>query len=79
MSTQATFVDSSAMHGGQVGRFTSEHKEEISHSGVMVTSFTMVAYSGKRNAEAEKVMDAIRGRDWGLLLLDEVSTRCWMM
>uniref|UniRef100_A0A7S3VI15 DNA 3'-5' helicase n=1 Tax=Dunaliella tertiolecta TaxID=3047 RepID=A0A7S3VI15_DUNTE len=57
----------------QVARFTSESKEQFGGvSGVTITTFTMVAFSGKRSEESEKVMEAIRSREWGLLLLDEV-------
>ena len=41
-------------------------------SGITVTTFTMIAFSGKRSEESERVMAAIREREWGLLLLDEV-------
>lgn len=37
-----------------------------------VTTFTMIAFSGKRSAESERVMKEIQSREWGLLLLDEV-------
>eukprot|EP00798_Chlamydomonas_sp_ICE-L_P006586 gene6586-3238_t len=54
----------------QVSRFTSGSKEHFSGlSGITVTTFTMVAFSGKRSEESER---AIREREWGLLLLDEV-------
>lgn len=32
----------------------------------------MLAYSGKRSYEAQKVMDAINNKTWGLIVLDEV-------
>lgn len=38
----------------------------------MITTYTMIAYSGKRSEESQKVMDLISSREWGLLLLDEV-------
>lgn len=38
----------------------------------MVTTYTMIAYTGRRSEESQKVMDMIAGREWGLLLLDEV-------
>lgn len=41
-------------------------------AGVMVTTYTMIAYTGRRSEESQKVMDAISSREWGLLLLDEV-------
>ena len=41
-------------------------------AGVMITTYTMIAYTGRRSEESQKVMDAISSREWGLLLLDEV-------
>lgn len=41
-------------------------------AGVMVTTYTMIAYTGRRSDESQKVMDMISSREWGLLLLDEV-------
>lgn len=56
-----------------VGRFTSDQKEMFAGvSGVTITTYTMVAFAGRRSDESQKVMEAIAGREWGLLLLDEV-------
>ena len=32
----------------------------------------MVAFGGKRSEESEKIIEEIRNREWGLLLMDEV-------
>ena len=56
-------------------RFTSDiHNKEMfaGASGVLVTTYSMIAFSGKRSEESNKVMEAIQSREWGLLLLDEV-------
>ena len=54
-------------------RFTSSEKELFEgDAGVMITTYTMIAYTGRRSEESQKVMDAISSREWGLLLLDEV-------
>lgn len=43
----------------QVARFTSENKEMFAGDvGVMITTFTMIAFSGKRSEESEKVRGA---------------------
>ncbi len=34
----------------------------------------MLAYSGKRSAEAQRMMDFIESKEWGLMILDEVQT-----
>ncbi|KAG2449987.1 hypothetical protein HYH02_000091 [Chlamydomonas schloesseri] len=57
----------------QIARFTSENKEMFpGEAGVLVTTFTMIAFSGKRSEESERIMNIIRSREWGLLLMDEV-------
>ena len=54
-------------------RFTSDQKEGLTGvSGVTITTYTMIAFSGKRSEESARVMDQIRNREWGLLLMDEV-------
>lgn len=37
-----------------------------------ITTYTMIAFGGKRSEESARVMDQIRSREWGLLLMDEV-------
>ena len=39
---------------------------------VCITTFTMVAFSGQRAEESERVMRELTSREWGLLLMDEV-------
>ena len=41
-------------------------------AGVTITTYTMVAFSGRRSEESERVMEEIKNREWGLLMLDEV-------
>jgi hypothetical protein len=41
-------------------------------AGVLISTFNMVAHTGKRSVEAEAFMQEITRREWGLLLLDEV-------
>lgn len=63
-----------------VGRFTSDHKEWPKDGcGIVVTTYTMLAYTGKRSYEAQKIMDLIQKTEWGLLVLDEVHVVPAMM
>uniref|UniRef100_K3XF39 DNA 3'-5' helicase n=1 Tax=Setaria italica TaxID=4555 RepID=K3XF39_SETIT len=41
-------------------------------SRVVVTTYNMVAFGGKRSEDSEKIIEEIRNREWGLLLMDEV-------
>ena len=57
----------------RIAVFTSDRKDTIHpEAAVIVTTYTMIAFAGKRAAEAQKVMDIITSREWGLLLMDEV-------
>ncbi|KAK4435380.1 General transcription and DNA repair factor IIH helicase subunit XPB1 [Sesamum alatum] len=57
----------------QICRFTSDSKERFrGNAGVVVTTYNMIAFGGKRSEEAEKIIEDIRNREWGLLLMDEV-------
>ena len=57
-----------------VVRFTSQMKEQLPDNtpGVVVSTYNMIAFSGKRSEESERILASIRGREWGLMLLDEV-------
>ncbi|KAL7519136.1 hypothetical protein ACHAWX_003929, partial [Stephanocyclus meneghinianus] len=53
--------------------FTSDTKDDIHPGGcVLITTYTMISYGGQRSDKSAEVMNAIRSREWGLLLMDEV-------
>ncbi|KAF4459259.1 DNA excision repair ERCC-3 [Fusarium albosuccineum] len=53
--------------------FTAENKSRFSGStGVIVTTYSMVTNNRERSHDSKKMMDFLRGREWGLMLLDEV-------
>ncbi|KAK4488243.1 hypothetical protein RD792_003990 [Penstemon davidsonii] len=57
----------------QICRFTSDSKERFrGNVGVVVATYNMIAFGGKRSEESEKIIEEIRNREWGLLLMDEV-------
>lgn len=62
----------------QIARFTSDFKErpasmaEARSAGIVISTYTMVAYGGKRSYEAKRMMELIKSTEWGLLILDEV-------
>ncbi|EGC39840.1 hypothetical protein DICPUDRAFT_96425 [Dictyostelium purpureum] len=56
-----------------ISKFTSDNKEKLcSLAGVTITTYTMVAFGGRRSADSLKIMNEITNREWGLVLLDEV-------
>ncbi|GMH28867.1 hypothetical protein Nepgr_030710 [Nepenthes gracilis] len=81
LATNAVSVDQwafqfklwSTIKDEQICRFTSDSKERFrGNAGVVVTTYNMVAFGGKRSEESEKIIEEIRNREWGLLLMDEV-------
>lgn len=67
------FKNFSTVSDNQIARFTSDCKEKFSgNSGIVISTYTMVAYGGKRSYEAKKMMEFIQSIEWGFLLLDEV-------
>jgi DNA excision repair protein ERCC-3 len=53
--------------------FTSDRKDTIPNDAcVLVTTYTMISFSGKRSDKSQEIMDIITNREWGLLLMDEV-------
>jgi len=57
----------------RISVFTSDQKDQLHPDAcVLVTTYTMISYSGKRSEQSQKVMDQITGREWGCLLMDEV-------
>ncbi|KAJ0964307.1 hypothetical protein J5N97_029429 [Dioscorea zingiberensis] len=81
LATNAVSVDQwafqfklwSTIREEQISRFTSDSKERFrGNAGVVVTTYNMVAFGGKRSEDSEKIIEEIRNREWGLLLMDEV-------
>eukprot|EP01018_Ginkgo_biloba_P024365 Gb_19362 [translate_table: standard] len=81
LATNAVSVDQwafqfklwSTIRDDQICRFTSDSKERFrGNVGVVVTTYNMVAFGGKRSEESERIIEEIRNREWGLLLMDEV-------
>ncbi|GMG21054.1 unnamed protein product [Ambrosiozyma monospora] len=57
----------------RVAVFTSENKEMFrTDSGLVVSTYSMVANTRNRSHDSQKVMDFLTGREWGFVILDEV-------
>ena len=53
--------------------FTSDHKTKFSGStGIIVSTYSMVTQTRARSYDAQKMMDFLKSREWGLMILDEV-------
>jgi superfamily II DNA or RNA helicase len=57
------------MHPSQINEFLSQFAGE---SGILVSTYSMVANTHNRSHESKKMMDFLTGREWGFILLDEV-------
>ncbi|KAJ3343024.1 hypothetical protein HDU93_000194 [Gonapodya sp. JEL0774] len=67
------FKQWTSVNENQIGKFTAEGKEKfVGNSGIIISTYTMIAKQGKRAYDAEKIMRFIQEREWGLLILDEV-------
>ena len=57
----------------QIASFTADRKEHFQgDAGVVVTTYSMVAFGGRRSEEAARIIGWLQSREWGLMLLDEV-------
>lgn len=53
--------------------FTSDNKEKFRrNTGIIVSTYSMVSQTRARSYDAEKMMEWIQSREWGLMILDEV-------
>jgi DNA excision repair protein ERCC-3 len=55
----------------RISRFTAEQRPGVL-GDITVTTYTMVAFGGRRSVESERLLQQIREREWGLMILDEV-------
>ncbi|KAF7456350.1 putative DNA repair helicase RAD25 [Cryptosporidium felis] len=68
---QYTTVDPQRVHC-----LTSSNKEPlgpVSEAVVLVTTYTMMAFTGKRSSSSSHIIAQIQEREWGLLIFDEVQ------
>ena len=42
------------------------------NAGILISTYTMISHSGKRAAATDRMINFIKSREWGLLILDEV-------
>ncbi|VDD92592.1 unnamed protein product [Enterobius vermicularis] len=77
---RAQFKLWSTIRDDQLVRFTREARDPIptgpiaNKAVVCISTYSMVAYTGKRTYMAEEAMKYIESQEWGLVLLDEVHT-----
>eukprot|EP00727_Mastigamoeba_balamuthi_P012063 m51a1_g748 putative transcription factor iih subunit (747) ;mRNA; f:515138-517959 len=64
----------STLPESQISLFTSQSKDvrDPATTSLTVTTYNMLTYRGHRSEKTNKIMQSIGGRDWGLLVMDEV-------
>ncbi|MCJ1297727.1 transcription factor TFIIH complex ERCC-3 subunit [Hypocenomyce scalaris] len=67
------FLKWSNISPNDIAIFTSDHKEKFSrNTGIIVSTYSMVTQTRSRSHDAQKMMDFMQSREWGLMILDEV-------
>lgn len=61
------------MADDQIIKFTSKDSQILPQKPViLVTTYSMLSFTGKRNETVRRIIEQIRNREWGLMILDEV-------
>ena len=67
------FLRWSNIDPNDIAIFTSDNKERFRRStGIIVSTYSMVSQTRARSYDAEKMMEWMQSREWGLMILDEV-------
>ena len=70
---KAQFALWTSLDPQRVSLFTAEVKEDLHPDcGVLITTYHMVSFGGQRSLDGERLIEAVKDREWGLMLLDEV-------
>lgn len=70
---RAEFIKWSNINPEDIAVFTADNKNSFPrNAGIIISTYSMISNARKRSYDAEKVMQFIRAREWGLLIADEV-------
>lgn len=73
MQWRQQFLQWSNIQDSQISVFTAENKAKFAGPvGIVVSTYSMVANTGKRSHSSQKMMNFLESREWGFVLLDEV-------
>ncbi|KAK7032864.1 putative DNA repair helicase ercc3 [Favolaschia claudopus] len=73
MQWKQQFMQWSNVTDKQIAVFTADQKERFAgDSGIVVSTYSMVANTSNRSHESKKMMEFLTSREWGFILLDEV-------
>ena len=58
-------------------KFTSKYRDPLwnfdKEAGILITSYSMLSYTGNRSKEVQESIDRMKKVDWGLMIIDEVQ------
>lgn len=67
------FIKWSNIDPKDIAIFTSENKFAFTgNTGIFITTYAMVTYTQNRGHDSAKMMNFLKSREWGLMILDEV-------
>ena len=67
------FIKWSNINPDHIAIFSSDNKSVFSgNTGIIITTYSMVTNTRERAHDSAKMMKFLQGREWGLMLLDEV-------
>ncbi|KAK3057470.1 DNA repair helicase RAD25 [Extremus antarcticus] len=73
MQWKEEFKKWSNINPEDIAIFTSGEKQKLNHkAGIVICTYSMVTQNTRRAHDSKQVMDFIMGREWGLMVLDEV-------
>ena len=70
---KSEFLKWSNINPNDIAIFTSEHKDKFTGStGIIISTYSMVTQTKNHSYDTGKMMEFLTGREWGLMILDEV-------
>lgn len=70
---RSEFLRWSNISADDIATFTSSDKQKFSrNTGIVISTYSMVSQTTKRSYDSQKMMEFMRSREWGLMILDEV-------
>eukprot|EP00040_Diaphanoeca_grandis_P004594 m.29408 g.29408 ORF g.29408 m.29408 type:complete len:781 (+) comp16091_c0_seq2:212-2554(+) len=68
------FIRWADIHPDTITKFTRTDKWMPKYSnGVIICTYSILAYGGKRAEDSQRIVDFIKSQKWGLMILDEVQ------
>ena len=73
---QAEFLRWTNVSEKSIKLFTSQDKDNFlppaTEACIVISTYSMMCHSGKRSESGQRMIDQVGGREWGLMILDEV-------